>query len=294
MPFKQWIQSSGGDTASYVLFFSTLAFSLLAERLASRKRQAGRVKRWLTNYGFLPAGVLFSAITPALPLTVAFWAERHHVGLLNQVSLPLSAMFALTVLLRSLAFWVIHFLSHKVPLFWRVHRVHHMDTEVDVSTATRVHVVEGLLGGLLVLPFVAIFGLAPWALMAYEFVLPTIGLLIHANIRLPESIDRVLRLFVQTPSLHRVHHSVVVAETDSNYGDMFAFWDVLFGTHRTRPYPELATMPLGLAEVRDARERSFLWLMLSPFLRLTPERVDKASVRPHGPGAGACGLDPPS
>src|SRR5262245_3299313 len=155
---------------------------------------------------------------------------------------------------------------HKVPLFWRVHRVHHTDTELDVSTTVRFHPLDAVIASLIGVPIVLVLGLDPAALIAYELLDVSITLCSHANLELPLRLERVLRYCLVTPDLHRVHHSTNPEETDSNFSAVFPVWDLIFGTMKTRPREKLATMPMGLEEVRDDRSHRLFWLLAVPFL----------------------------
>lgn len=166
---------------------------------------------------------------------------------------------------------------HKVPLFWRVHRVHHFDTELDVSTTVRFHPFEFALALLLGGPVVLLLGLSPWMLLLYEILDAGVTLVSHANVGLPARLERVLRYLVVTPDLHRVHHSSWQPETDSNFGAVFPVWDLLFGTFRSETRHPQEVMELGLAEVRDGRQHRLGWLLRSPFAS-----IGRSSIQPSG------------
>jgi len=154
----------------------------------------------------------------------------------------------------------------------RVHRVHHLDTELDISTTVRFHPAEFIVNLAVGIPIVVAFGLSPWVLLLYEIFDAVITLFSHANVRIPPALDRVLRYVIVTPDLHRVHHSAWQTETDSNFGAVFPVWDIVFGTFRTATREPHETMALGLEEVRDDRASRLGWLLRSPLLdRLPPE-----------------------
>jgi sterol desaturase/sphingolipid hydroxylase (fatty acid hydroxylase superfamily) len=244
-----------------------------------------RDARWPTNLGL---GIVNAAIAIAVPLTAvsaALWAERHDVGLLNTVSTPAWLAFIATLALRSLAGYLFHLAMHKVPLLWRVHRVHHLDTHLDVSTALRSHPIEVLVAALIMSVVSVLFGLSAWALVMYELWDACAGAYSHANLRLPERLDRLLRTVLVTPNMHCLHHSSWRPETDSNYGTVFAFWDRLFGTYSDAPRAGYEAMRLGLEEVRDARTSSFWWQIRSPALSLSGEPAPRSDAVPPGPPA---------
>jgi sterol desaturase/sphingolipid hydroxylase (fatty acid hydroxylase superfamily) len=170
-----------------------------------------------------------------------------------------------TILLRNLATWLVHRVSHAVPLFWRAHRVHHGDVRLDLSTGFRNHPLELAY----VVPWLAgvtiALGLDPATLAAYEAVAIGFSLWTHANLRLPAALDARLRLVLVTPAMHHVHHSSRRAETDSNYGDVFSFWDRLFGTYRGLSEEELRAVRFGLGDAFDPHAASFVRQLGGPF-----------------------------
>jgi sterol desaturase/sphingolipid hydroxylase (fatty acid hydroxylase superfamily) len=153
-------------------------------------------------------------------------------------------------------------------MLWAIHRVHHVDTRLDVSTTVRFHPLEFVFTTPPTLAGVAAFGVPPVALLIYEFLDASITVFSHANVRLPWWIDRPLSLFVVTPDVHRVHHSSYQPETDSNYGAVLTIWDRLLGTYRRKSAEALATQETGLSEAQDSRSRNVLWLLILPFIAL--------------------------
>ena len=272
----EWMRAHG-ETAQVVVFFGLLGAMVVAERLAPYRASRGG-RRWVANYGLTLLNLLMLGVLPLSFIAVAELAQARGVGLLNGWALPLPWLIAANLLLRGFISFITHLLMHKVPLFWRVHRVHHLDTELDVSTTVRFHPLEQPIGVLVGAPLVLAFGLDPWILMLYELVDVVVTLWSHGNLRTPAWLERILRYLVVTPQLHRVHHSTVVEETDSNFSAVFPIWDVLFGTFRPRPKADPATMPFGLGEVRDARSHSLGWLLTVPFRRLDGS-VDSSAVR---------------
>jgi sterol desaturase/sphingolipid hydroxylase (fatty acid hydroxylase superfamily) len=166
-----------------------------------------------------------------------------------------------------------------VPLFWRLHRVHHLDTQMDVSTTVRFHPLEFVVNLFIGVPVVIVLGLTPWVLLLYEILDAAITLFSHANIRLPRGLERVLRYVIVTPDLHRVHHSSYQPETDSNFGAVFPIWDIIFGTFRTETRLPQEVMEIGLEEVRDQRTNQVFWLLTSPLVNLKKLAQSKAANR---------------
>lgn len=279
MTLARWFQAYG-ETAQYVAYFGLLALFLALERVVpGRDSGAHRRGRWSTNFGLTALNVVVLGALPFSFVSTATWARERGWGFLNLGVLPETAVIVATLALRAFISWVTHLLMHQVPLFWRVHRVHHTDPELDASTTVRFHPLEFPIALGVGAPLVVVFGLEPVTLLAYELLDVAVTLFSHANLRIPAPLERVLRLFVVTPDLHRVHHSTRPAQTDSNYGAVFPLWDLVFGTFRTAPREELATQPLGLAEVRDARARRLGWLLALPFRRL---RAPEGAASPAG------------
>ena len=176
-------------------------------------------------------------------------------------------------LARSLVSYAVHVAMHKVPWLWRLHRVHHTDTAMDISTAVRFHPLEFVVSVPAVLAATLVFGFPPLAVIIYSLVDAAMAVFSHANLRLPDRMERGVRLLLVTPAMHRIHHSALQPETDSNYGATLSCWDRLFGTHRAKPAGALASSQLGLAECRDRRSDSLPWLLSLPFIRLKPQPI---------------------
>ena len=267
MPIPQWILTNG-ETLQVVLFFSLLVVLAGAERLLPRRPGSlDRWSRWPANLFLTLVNFVALSILPLSFLGAAFWAHSRGWGLLDRVALPAAVVVVVTLLVRGFISFFTHYLMHKVPLFWRFHRVHHLDTELDVTTTVRFHPVEFVLGLLPGVPIVVAFGLSPWVLMSYELLDVVVTLWSHSNVRLPASIDRVVRYVLATPDLHRVHHSAWQPETDSNFSAVFPVWDLLFGTFRATPRDGHEGMRLGLDEVRGRDAHRPLWLLASPLRR---------------------------
>ncbi|HEY1605298.1 MAG TPA: sterol desaturase family protein [Allosphingosinicella sp.] len=223
--------------------------------------------------GNIGLGLVNAGLGLALPLSTvlpAAWAHRHGVGLMNSEPLPYAIALAATLLLRNLATWMVHRASHAAPLLWRVHRVHHADVRLDLSTGFRNHPLELAYVAPWLAAFTIAFGLDPATLAAYEATAIGFSLWTHANVRLPVSADRWLRLLFVTPAMHHVHHSSRRTETDSNYGDVFSFWDRLFGTYRPLGESEVKAVRFGLGDAFDREAPSFVRQLAGPFE--APER----------------------
>jgi sterol desaturase/sphingolipid hydroxylase (fatty acid hydroxylase superfamily) len=231
-------------------------------------------RRWLTNLGI---SVTASAVlrlmamlaVPVAAIAAAFYAEAHHIGLLNQVAWPSWVKIAVSLLVLDLAIWAQHLASHKVPLFWRLHQVHHADRDIDVTTAVRFHPVEIALSMLWkILVVVVPLGAPPLAVFLFEVILNACAMFNHANIALPAWLDGALRLFIVTPDMHRVHHSVKRREHDSNYGFNLSVWDRLFRTYTAQPEAGHQGMTIGLAPYQTELPTRFGWSLSLPFVGL--------------------------
>jgi sterol desaturase/sphingolipid hydroxylase (fatty acid hydroxylase superfamily) len=249
--------------AYWILLGSIAGVEVFAPQLPGLCRN----RRWPANFGL---GLINMALIPLVPITAlwaAQWAQQRGTGALNLLGeswWPFAA-FA-TVVILSFADYSSHWLCHKAPLLWRLHRVHHFDTEVDVSTGVRHHPVEFLLQFGIAVSLAFAFGLPPAVLMAYGTTGAMFSLLTHANIRLPAGLDRALRLVVVTPRIHAVHHSSSRPETDSNYGSVFTLWDRLFGTFSDRRADRPETIRFGQAELQDPRADDLWWQLKSPIV----------------------------
>src|SRR5262245_40958501 len=229
MSIANWLMANG-DTLQVTLFFALLIGLTAAERWLPRRRGTmDRAFRWPVNFFLTLVNLVAMSALPISFVSVAVWAGSRGIGLLNLRPLPSIAVVPATLLIRAFISFVTHYLNHHVSWFWRVHRVHHLDTELDVSTTVRFHPLEFVIGLAPGLPIVVAFGLAPWVLIGYEVLDVVVTLWSHSNVRLPQPIDRVLRYIVVTPDLHRVHHSAWVTETNSNFGAVFPIWDLVFG-----------------------------------------------------------------
>ncbi len=266
---KEFLLQHGEDLQVAIFFFCVIAFLLLERAFPRRHTTGNQSKRWQTNVVLTVLAILFLPLTPISFIVAALWAEQNGFGLLNLATLPLPVVIIGTLLLRGFVSFATHFLNHKVPVLWRLHRVHHLDTELDVSSTVRFHPLEMPVSALIGVPLIAMFGLSPWVLLFYELLDASVTVFSHSNLRLPQSINRWLRYIIVTPDLHRVHHSTHQPETDSNFSAVFPIWDMVFGTFRTTTNQPQETMPLGLENIRDERSQDIRWLLISPIKAIT-------------------------
>jgi len=257
--------------SAFVLFFVLLS---ALERLYPRRSAASLPgTRWWTNLGLVTVNSLVLRLFfPAAAVGVALYAEQQGIGLLNRPDLravvPLWVSIPLVVIAMDLLIWAQHLASHKIPLLWRLHRVHHSDLHLDASTGVRFHPVEILLSMLLKAGFILLTGAPAVAVLLFEVLLNATSMFNHANWRLRLSTDRWLRRVVVTPDMHRVHHSWSRHETDSNYGFNLPWWDHLFGTYRAQPEQGHLSMTLGLSQFRESQQQRVDQLLLQPIRHL--------------------------
>ena len=262
---KQVLLPAGeGSVTLALVYWSVLTAFAGLEFFAPQFAKQQRAQRWPANFAL---GLINMALLPLAPISgflAAGWAGRNGIGVLNwlEVWWPFAAI--VTVAIQSLATYAAHRLFHSSPWFWRVHRVHHFDTAVDVSTGLRHHPLEiGLT--LLIDSLVAIiFGLVPLMLMIYGFIDLMFALFSHANIKLPKKMDQMLRVFFVTPRIHAIHHSSYQPETDSNYGTVLTIWDRLFGTYSDFRAECPEAIQFGLSELQDDRADDLWWQLKSP------------------------------
>ncbi len=262
-------------TAFLSIFAAMAAFELWSPRLErAEMRGALKSRRWFTNLMMVVlSSVLVRILFPAAAVGAALWAEHQGYGLFRQAGIDPVLAGIIGFVILDLAIWLEHLASHKIPILWRIHRMHHADTGFDLTTALRFHPLEIVLSMVWKAAIVVALGVPVVAVLVFEIVLNGMAMFNHANARLPLGLDRVLRLFVVTPDMHRVHHSSIPSETDSNYGFNFPVWDRVFGTYNDQPKLGHDGMEIGLREFRDGSSANLLWSLLLPF------RGDKASVR---------------
>ncbi len=256
------------------VFIGVLALMALWELLAPRRAlTVAKSVRWTNNLALVALNTI--ALRVAFPVAatgLALHATDQGWGLLQQVTLPETLRVVAGVVVLDLAIYFQHVLFHAVPTLWRLHRVHHADLDFDVTTGARFHPIEIFLS--MAIKFAVILALGPPALavLIFEVVLNAASMFNHSNVRIPSAIERVIRSFIVTPDMHRVHHSVLPNETNSNFGFNLSVWDRLFGTYCAQPAKGHTEMTIGLKGFRDPREvdrlAGMLWL---PFVRSDDE-----------------------
>lgn len=258
-----------GDSIRVLIFAGSIILLSCAELLFPRRRPGkGRWKRWPGNFGVVAAGALLSRLTfPVLPFGLALFMNDNGWGLFPLLGVSGPVSFVLAVLIFDLAIYSQHRAFHYFTPLWMLHRMHHVDTFYDFSTGVRFHPVELALSILWKLLLVAVLGPPAAAVLAFEVILNTLAMFNHANMRLPLVLDRYLRLIVVTPDMHRVHHSIYMDENNQNFGFNFPWWDRIFKTYTAQPRDGHETMQIGLRIFRSVEHRSFIKLLLIPFVR---------------------------
>ena len=248
-------------------FLSVFVIMAVWEQLKPRRIQSQlRSKRWPVNIGLMISGALLVRLTiGAVAYKVAVFAETNGYGLLNLFELNTFVAGLLAIILLDLIIYGQHVLSHKLPLLWKLHQVHHADLVYDTTTGIRFHPLEIFFSMLVKGIAVLILGADPMAVIIFEMILNSCAVFNHGNVSLPAAIDRQVRKLLVTPDMHRVHHSVYHNETDSNYGFSISIWDRLFGTYNEQPRDGHTNMKIGLQYSRQAADTKFLSLMMLPF-----------------------------
>lgn len=254
-------------SAFIIIFCSMAIFELWSPRLERAEfHGALKSKRWLTNIGILlVSSFVLRVVFPAAAVGVAIWANQAGFGLFNLFPVPPVMAGLMCFIALDFAVWLEHYASHKWQWLWRIHRVHHSDTGFDVTTALRFHPLEIILSMIWKGSIVALLGAPVVAVLIFEIVLNGSAMFNHANVKLPLAFDHLLRKFIVTPDMHRVHHSQDVVETNSNYGFNFSFWDRICGTYKAEPASGMDKLAIGLSEFNSSKASRFGWVIKLPF-----------------------------
>jgi len=245
-------------------------FALVATwEIASARRELriARFPRWRANL-LLVAGntLLLRVVTPTAAVGAAVLAAERGWGLMHALEMPPAVALVASVLLLDLAIYLQHVMFHAVPLLWRLHMVHHADLDYDVTTGSRFHPIEILLSMGIKLALVTLIGAPAAAVILFEVILASAASFNHGNVKLPAAVDRLLRLVIVTPDMHRVHHSTVARESNSNFGFNVPWWDRLFGTYKAQPEAGHEDMEIGVAQLQQDEPQSLWWMLALPFV----------------------------
>ncbi len=249
-------------------FFGILALIGLWELLAPRRAlTVSKGIRWGSNLGIVALNtIVLRLLFPAAAVGMAFFAGEQGWGIFNYYAVPYWLAVLVSVIVLDFVVWLQHVMVHAVPLFWRLHRMHHADLDFDVTTGARFHPLEIILSMLIKFAAIVVLGPPVIAVIIFEVLLNATAMFNHGNIRLPLKLDRVLRWFVVTPDMHRVHHSVEDDEANSNFGFNLPWWDRLFGTYRDQPRGGHDGMTIGIRKYRAPQQVSWLnGMLILPF-----------------------------
>lgn len=249
------------------VFLGVFLLLALWETLSPRRvRSFQRRLRWSNNLGLVVLDTFaLRVLFPAAAVGAAILAQQEGWGLFNILALPEWIVVLTSILLLDLAIYLQHVMFHAVPVLWTLHRVHHADLDIDVTTGLRFHPAEIVLSMIIKLAVVTALGAPPVAVLVFEVLLNATAMFNHANLRLPKRLDRALRWVVVTPDMHRVHHSVLPHERNSNYGFNAPWWDRLFGTYIPQPTAGHEGMTIGLPSYRTSRDLMLDRMLLQPF-----------------------------
>ncbi len=240
-------------------------FAVCEARWPKRDRVVPQIKRWITNWSLVLIDALalrlMSVFLPLLAAGAALQAQKNGWGFFNALDWPAWVEILLAILVLDLAIWAQHLLTHKIPILWRLHQVHHADRDVDVSTAIRFHPLEILFSMSIKILLVLILGPAVIAVVLFEIILNGTALFNHANFSLPKPVENLVRSVLVTPDMHRIHHSTLRSDHDSNYGFSLSIWDRMFRTYKPKAEQENV---LGL-RWQDHKPAKLGWSLMLPF-----------------------------
>ncbi|MFZ3035598.1 MAG: sterol desaturase family protein [Parvibaculum sp.] len=247
----------------------------LLERLAPARQLSRRGRRWLTNLGLSATArvVVYLFVQFVLPVAgvgIAFWAQDRNIGLFNSISITPALAFVISFFALDGLIYGQHVVFHRFEILWRMHKVHHADPDLDVTTAVRFHPLEILISLFIKAAAILALGVPPLAVIAFEVLLNGTAMFNHANLKLGATANRILSLFIVTPDMHRVHHATDYDAQNLNFGFNLSLWDRVFGTYRHADKAELSTMPVGLDEYatddKKLKPTEFIWSLILPFV----------------------------
>lgn len=250
-------------------FVGILVLMAIWEILAPRRAlTVSKVVRWLNNLGLVFVNnIILRLLFPAAAIGVAVKATENQWGLFNLIDVPTWFAVLASIVILDFVIYLQHVMVHAVPVLWRLHRVHHADLDYDVTTGARFHTLEIILSMLIKFATILLLGPPAVAVIIFEVVLNAMAMFNHGNVGLPKTLDTLLRWFVVTPDMHRVHHSIEDDETNSNFGFNLSWWDRLFGTYRDQPRAGHVGMTIGIHNFKDTKQCSWISGMLAmPFI----------------------------
>ncbi|WP_159739112.1 sterol desaturase family protein [Vibrio atypicus] len=248
-------------------FLAVLVLCAIWEWATPRKQLTqNKAYRWMNNLGLIAFNSLcLSLFMPILAFEAALQASQQSIGLFNWLNLPWWLELILCVILLDLAIYLQHLVFHRIPLLWRLHRMHHADQDIDVTTGTRFHPIEILLSMWIKVALIFVLGVSPVAIVVFEIVLNASAMFNHSNAKLPLGLDAALRRWIVTPDMHRVHHSVIVKETHSNFGFFLSVWDRWFKTYRAQPELGHDKVQIGIPLFQTEKDQRLDQMLAQPF-----------------------------
>ncbi|WP_070971464.1 sterol desaturase family protein [Vibrio sonorensis] len=255
------------NSARLSIFISVLVLCALWEWATPRKRLTqNKVYRWLNNLGLVAFNsVLLTLAMPVLAFETAYWAMQNHIGIFYWLALPTWVEVVLGVVLLDLAIYIQHLIFHRLPWLWRLHRMHHADQDIDVTTGARFHPIEILISMWIKIGVVIALGVSPLTVLLFEILLNASAMFNHSNAYLSLNLDKWLRKIVVTPDMHRVHHSQITRETHSNFGFCLSVWDRWFGTYIAQPEKGHDKVKIGIDRFKGRKEQRLDQMMTQPF-----------------------------
>lgn len=250
------------------IFAGLLVLFIALETLLPRKKRVmPRARRWITNIAIVCIDtVLVRVLFPIVAVGIAIWASTKGWGFFNLIDAPLWLSIPASIIALDFLIYVQHRIFHRVPVFWAMHKVHHTDRDLDVTSALRFHPAEIIVSMFYKFACVILLGAPAAAVIVFEILLNSCAMFNHANLRLPRWLDKTLRLVLVTPDMHRVHHSVIERETNSNYGFCLPWWDRMLGTYNDQPEGGHDGMVVGLSEHQDDKPSELLYSLALPVL----------------------------
>jgi sterol desaturase/sphingolipid hydroxylase (fatty acid hydroxylase superfamily) len=264
---SQWILDNEAfiRLGSYSSVFVVMALWELA--LPRRRLTTSKAARWVSNLGIVVLNtLLLRLIFASAAIATAWKAGESGWGIFNNVEVPFWVAFVVSVMALDLIIYLQHVMFHAVPALWRLHMMHHADLDYDVTTGTRFHPVEMILSMLIKLAAIVVLGPPASAVLVFEVLLNATATFNHSNVQIPLGLDRVLRWIVVTPDMHRVHHSIIPAEANRNFGFNLPWWDRLLGTYVPQPRAGHEKMTIGLRQFREPSRLTLPWMLLLPFI----------------------------
>ncbi len=258
-----------------------ILMAVLETAFPRKERTQNRSKRWVTNWSLVIIDTLaLRVFVPILAVGFAGIATQKGWGLFNIWTGPIWLELILSIIILDMLIYAQHVASHHIPVLWRFHKVHHVDRDIDVTTGARFHPIEIVVSMAFKILCVIVLGAPAFAVFVFEVILNASAMFNHANVRLPLGVDRIVRIFLVTPDMHRIHHCVQMRETNSNFGFFLSAWDRLFKTYIAQPADGHDDMVIGLAEFQDDKPSSLWWSLLLPFKSNLSTKIRKIEANP--------------